>query len=130
VGKVLSSKKRVAAISGHFQLALAIYGIIEVARRFYSADKVPDFGLMIIVSAFALIGNALTLYLLQRSKNKEAHIQAGAIFISNDVIINIGLILAGALVYFTHSKIPDLTVGAIVFIIVGRGAFRILRLSK
>ena len=52
------------------------------------------------------------------------------IFTSNDVIVNIGVIIAGALVYFTHSKIPDLIVGAIVFVIVARGAFNILKLSK
>lgn len=130
VGKAVSSKKKVAAISGYFQLALAIYGIFEVARRFLGHDETPDFKLMIIVSLCALVGNAITLYLLQKSKNKEAHIRAGSIFISNDVVINAGVILAGILVYFTHSKIPDLIVGTIVFMIVGLGAFRILKLSK
>jgi len=130
VGKAVSSKKRVAAISGYFQLALAIYGIFEVARRFLGHDETPNFKLMIIVSLCALVGNAITLYLLQKSKNKEAHIRAGSIFISNDVVINIGVVLAGILVYFTHSKVPDLVIGAIVFLIVGRGAFKIMKLAK
>ena len=52
------------------------------------------------------------------------------IFTSNDVIANIGVIIAGGLVYFTNSKFPDLIVGAIVFILVGQGAMRILKLSK
>lgn len=56
--------------------------------------------------------------------------QASMIFTSNDVIINIGVIVAGALVYFTSSNLPDLIVGTLVFMLVARGAYRILQLSK
>lgn len=56
--------------------------------------------------------------------------QASAIFTSNDIIINLGVILAGGLVYYFESKIPDLVIGSVVFIIVFRGATRILRLAK
>src|SRR5574344_2336640 len=84
----------------------------------------------IIISILALIGNGLCLYLLQKSKSKEAHMQASMIFTSNDVIVNLGVIVAGGLVYLTNSKYPDLIVGTIVFFIVGQGAFKILKLSK
>lgn len=83
---------------------------------------------MIVVSLFALIGNAVTLYLLQKSKSKEAHIQASMIFTSTVVIVNIGVMAAGALVYFTASNLPDLIVGTIVFVLVGIGSYRILKL--
>jgi Co/Zn/Cd efflux system component len=130
VGHIVSKKKRVAKISGYFQLILAVFGFIEVIRRFLGPEAVPSFQIMIIVSFFALIGNALCLYLLQKSKSKEAHMQASMIFTSNDVIVNIGVIIAGILVYFTHSKYPDLIIGTIVFFLVAKGAFRILKLSK
>jgi Co/Zn/Cd efflux system component len=81
---------------------------------------------MIGVSIFALIANAICLFLLQKSKSKEAHMKASMIFTSNDVIINTGVILAGVLVLLTNSKYPDLVIGAIVFLIVVRGAIRIL----
>ena len=100
-----------------------------LARQDLTA-KYLSFQTMIIISSLALIGNATSLFLLQRSKNKEAHMQASVIFTSNDVIANIGVIIAGGLVYFTNSKFPDLIVGAIVFILVGQGAMRILKLSK
>ena len=93
-------------------------------------EPAPDFHLMIIISLLALVANAICLYLLQKSKSKEAHMQASMIFTSNDVIANLGVIIAGILVYLTESKPPDLTVGIIIFIIVGRGAYRILQLSK
>lgn len=130
VNRSIEKKKQIANISGYLQLALAIFGIIEVLRRFFRHDTSPDFLNMIIISLLALIGNAACLYLLQKSKSKEAHMQASMIFTSNDVIVNIGVILAGILVYFSNSLIPDLIIGSIVFVMVALGAKKILQLSK
>lgn len=130
VGGGVARKKNVALAAGYFQLALAVLGFAEVIRRFVGHEEMPDFHLMIIISMLALAGNAICLYLLSKSKSREAHMQASMIFTSNDVIANLGVIVAGVIVYLTDSKLPDLTVGAIVFIIVGRGAYRILQLSK
>ncbi len=130
VGSTVARKKRIAGVSGYFQLTLAIIGFIEVIRRFIEYKGVPDFKMMMIVSGLALGANALCLYLLQRSKSQEAHMKASMIFTSNDVIINLGVIIAGVLVFLLDSKYPDLVIGAIVFILVTRGAFSILKLSK
>lgn len=130
VGSTVFRKKKVARLSGYFQLALALIGLIEVIRRFISVEAVPDFRTMIIVSILALVANSICLYLLQKSKSEEAHMKATMIFTSNDIIINTGIIVAGILVLLTHSKYPDLIIGAIVFLIVVRGAFRILKLGK
>ena len=130
VGGTVARKKRIAGAAGYFQLALAVLGFAEVIRRFVGHGETPDFQLMIIISLLALVGNAICLYLLQKSKSQEAHMQASMIFTSNDVIVNLGVIVAGIIVYLTASNLPDLIVGTIVFILVGRGAYRILQLSK
>jgi Co/Zn/Cd efflux system component len=130
VGGTMTRKKNIAKSAGYFQLTLAVFGFIEVIRRFIGTGTIPAFQTMIIISILALIGNGLCLYLLQKSKSKEAHMQASMIFTSNDVIVNLGVIVAGGLVYLTNSKYPDLIVGTIVFFIVGQGAFKILKLSK
>ncbi len=130
VGGTVSRKKDVAGIAGYFQLALAFLGFAEVIRRFLGRGETPDFHLMIVVSLLALAGNTICLYLLQKSESKEAHMQASMIFTSTDVIVNLGVIVAGILVYLSASKLPDLIVGTAVFILVGRGAYRILQLSK
>ncbi|CAG0986048.1 MAG: transporter [Anaerolineaceae bacterium] len=130
VGAAFARKKTVAKMSGYFQLFLALIGFLEVVRRFIGLEILPDFRTMISVSVLALIANSVCLYLLQRSKNQEVHIKATMIFTSNDVIINLGVITAGLLVNWLNSGIPDLIIGAIVFIIVTRGAFKILSLAK
>lgn len=130
VGGTMTRKKNIAKSAGYFQLTLAAFGFIEVIRRFLQLEPVPAFQTMIVISILALIGNGLCLYLLQKSKSQEAHMQASMIFTSNDVIVNLGVVVAGGLVYLTNSKYPDLIVGTIVFFIVGQGAFKILKLSK
>jgi Co/Zn/Cd efflux system component len=131
VGGTLLLKKRIAKLAGYFQITLALFGFAEVLRRFFGAEKLPDFSTMIIVSVFALVANGICLYLLQKSKSKEeAHMQASMIFTSNDVIINLGVIAAGVLVNWLHSNKPDLIIGTIVFVLVIQGAIRILKLGK
>ncbi|MDT0687366.1 cation diffusion facilitator family transporter [Salegentibacter sp. F188] len=130
VGGAISRKKKVAKFSGYFQMALATLGFMEILRRFFSESEIPMFQWMIIVSIFALLGNLISLWLINKAKSKEAHMQASAIFTSNDIIVNGGVILAGVLVYFLDSKWPDLVIGGIVFTFVMRGAIRILKLAK
>ncbi len=131
VGGTLIRKKKVARLAGYFQITLAVIGFLEVLRRFFGAESMPEFSTMIIVSIFALIANGICLYLLHQTKGKhEAHMKASMIFTSNDVVINLGVITAGVLVFLLESNKPDLIIGSIVFIIVIRGAIRILKLGK
>jgi Co/Zn/Cd efflux system component len=130
VGKAISRKKFVAKLAGYFQFTLAVIGFVEVLRRFIGSEGLPDFQTMIIVSIFALIGNVASLMILQKTKSKEAHVQASMIFTSNDIIVNGGVIAAGILVNLLDSRIPDLIIGGIVFSVVIRGSFRILKLAK
>ena len=131
VGSTRVKKKSISKIAGYFQIVLALLGFLEILRRFFSSESAPNFQSMIIVSILALIANGFCLYLLQKSSSKnEIHMKASMIFTSNDIIINGGVIFAGCLVYLTASAVPDLLVGAIVFILVLQGALRILRLSQ
>jgi len=100
VGGTVIKKKRIAKIAGYFQIALAVIGFIEVLRRFFGEEKLPNFSTMIIVSILALIANGICLYIL------------------------------GVLVNWLSSSKPDLIIGTIVFVLVIQGALRILKLGK
>jgi Co/Zn/Cd efflux system component len=130
VGSHLAHKKKIAEISGYFQLSLAVLGFVEVIRRFLGAGDLPVFQTMIVISLIALAGNVASLLVLQRAKTDEVHMKASMIFTSNDIVANLGVILAGVMVFYSHSKIPDLVIGALVFLLVARGALRILKLAK
>ncbi len=129
VSASLAFKKRTALLSGLLQTGLALLGFSEIIRRFYFTETVPDYILMIGVSAAALAGNAASLAILQKARSGEVHIQSSMIFTSNDILANAGVIAAGIITLFTASPYPDLIIGSVVFAFVMQGAFRILRLS-
>lgn len=130
VGGSLLKKKKIARLAGYFQIILAIIGFAEVLRRFFGEEILPDFTTMIVVSLLALIANSISLFILNKAGSSGAHMKASMIFTSNDIIINTGVIIAGLLVNWLRTGLPDMIIGAIVFIIVIQGAVRILKLGK
>jgi Co/Zn/Cd efflux system component len=54
--------------------------------------------------------------------------KASVIFTSNDVIANLGVVVAGILVYVFDSPLPDLIIGCIVFYLVTKGAITIFKI--
>ena len=129
VGGPMVRKKQLARYSGYLQLSLAVFGLAEVTRRFVVAEDIPDVSTMIIVAVLALAGNVATLIILNRARRGEAHVEASWIFTSNDIKVNGLVIVSGLLVAATASRIPDLIAGALIFIVVARGARRILALA-
>ena len=128
VGRAAIYKVRAAHLSGWLQLALAAGALAEVVRRFiFGSDPEPSY--MMVVAFGALLANVACLWLVSGQRQRGAHMRASWIFSSNDVIANAGVIVAGALVAWTHSRVPDLVVGAIIAAVVVSGAVRILRLK-
>lgn len=129
VGKLVSYKRRAARFSGYIQLLLAVMALSEVARRYmYGAE--PNAPYMIAVAFVALIANVSCMALLAKHREGAVHMKASWIFSTNDVIANIGVIIAGVLVYFTKAGWPDLVIGTIIAVVVLRGAVSILRISS
>jgi Co/Zn/Cd efflux system component len=99
----------------------------DVARRLVGGSA-PEPPAMIGVSAMALAANVACLLLVARHRHGGAHMKASWIFSTNDVLANLGVVAAGALVAWTGSRLPDLVVGTAVALLVLAGATRILRL--
>ena len=127
VGRPSAAKLRAAHASGLLQALLAAGVFADVARR-WVAGSAPEPPAMIGISSLALAGNVACLLLLARHRHGGAHMKASWIFSTNDVLANLGVIAAGALVAATGSRVPDLVVGTIVAGLVLLGAVRILRL--
>lgn len=127
VGKASASKLKAAHASGLLQLVLALGALAEVARRFVQGSE-PEGWAMSAIAIVALAANVACLVLVSRHREGGAHMKASYIFSTNDVIANLGVILAGALVAWTGSPYPDLVIGTGIGAIVLWGAVRILRL--
>jgi Co/Zn/Cd efflux system component len=129
VGGSAGKKLSIAHLTGYFQGFLAVTGLAEVVRRAIGGEGIPDFRIMIVLSCIALIGNAATLLILNRSKGAGVHMKAAWICTAVDVQVNALVIASGAAVYFTASRIPDLIVGGIIFLLVANGSRKILKLA-
>ena len=127
VGRGPALKRRAARLCGGLQLLLAAAALAEVVRRArFGSDPEPP--LMVLVSLLALAANVTSLWLLARHREGGVHMKATYICTTNDVLANLGVIAAGALVGWTGSPWPDLVIGTAIAALVLRGALRILRL--
>jgi Co/Zn/Cd efflux system component len=129
VGKSILHKAKAAQISGYFQLLLGVIILIDITRRLFLGSE-PISSLMIGMGFIALIANVACLVIIRNHKNDEVHMRASWIFSANDVIANMGVIIAGVLVVWLDSRVPDLVIGCIVSIVVLRGAWMILKDAK
>jgi Co/Zn/Cd efflux system component len=127
VGKAASTKLRAAHLSGVLQGVLALGVLADVVRRL-ATGSAPEAPAMIGISALAFAANVSCLLLIAKHRHGGAHMKASWIFSTNDVLANLGVIIAGALVAWTGSRIPDLVIGTAVGLLVLGGAVRILKL--
>jgi Co/Zn/Cd efflux system component len=129
VGRAHASQARAAFVSGMLQGVLGLGMLAEVARRVVVGSE-PVSTVMMGVGAAALVANVACLVLIARHRDGGVHMRASWIFSTNDVIANLGVIVSGALVALLHSRLPDLVIGAVVSLLVLRGAVRILREAR
>ncbi|MGT2807960.1 hypothetical protein DIX60_03655 [Streptococcus iniae] len=130
VGKSLLFKKKVSALAGYFQLILALLGFLQVIYRCLNHDYLPNPLGMFVIALMALLANLISYYMVLKVDQTEVHIKASKLFTSNDIVINIGVMLSSLLVYFFQSPIPDLIIGSLIFALVLKGALKIIALSK
>jgi len=129
VGRSRMFQANTATASGFVQIVLGLGVLMEVIRRFlYGSDPVSM--LMISVGAVAFAANVWCLTLLAKHRGGGVHMRASWIFSVNDVIANLGLIVAGCLVLYFDSGIPDLVIGTAISALVVRGGVKILREAR
>ncbi len=129
VGRAAMVKAHAAWISGWFQIGLGLLVILDISHRFIMGSE-PVSMLMIGVGLLALVANITCVYLISAHREGEVHMRASWVFSKNDVIANLGVIVAGALVSWTGSRYPDLVIGLLVASVVVYGGVRILRESR
>jgi Co/Zn/Cd efflux system component len=126
VGKSDVLKFKSAKFSGFAQISLSLLVLADVLRRFILGSD-PVSTLMMGVGVIALVANVICLALIAKHRDGGVHMRASLIFSKNDVIANLGVIVAGALVWALGSRYPDLVIGSVIAVIVFRGGLQILK---
>jgi Co/Zn/Cd efflux system component len=128
-GASVHGQRRAARASGWLQLGLAGMVLAEVVRRAIEGGE-PRSDVMMAIGVLALLANVTCMVVLAGHRSGGAHMRASWIFTTNDVLANLGVILAGQLVAVTGSAWPDLLVGTAIALLVGSGGLRILGMTR
>lgn len=111
---------------------MGMFGIVVIVSTIYKAfvAGIPQAEVMGIVGFLALLANVFSAFLLFNYRKGDSNRQSVWICSVNDAIGNIAVLLAGAGVFITSSKYPDLLVAFIIATLAIRGSIKILNQAK
>lgn len=115
-----------ATASGVLLIVLSLGVVGDVIRRF-GAGAEPLGPAMIAMALVATAVNALCIRLLARDRRADVNLRAAWTFSVNDFLSNLGIVVAGALVYLLGRNWPDLVVGLAIAAVAAYGGVEILR---
>jgi cobalt-zinc-cadmium efflux system protein len=122
-------KRSAARLSGIMLVIFAIWVLFDALRRPFFGPE-PAGVTMMAMATFAAVVNLICLRLLKPLKTDDVNLRAAQTFSVNDFFSNGGILIAGALVMWTGSWIPDVVVGLVVAAVAVFGGFEILRDAK
>jgi len=126
LGRATIWKNRAAMSSGVLQLLLGIGVAVQAVVRM-SMDYLPDPTTMGIFGVLALVANTISFFLLMRYRDGDVNMRATWICTRNDMINNIGVLIAAALVARLSSPLPDLVIGLLIAAIVIHSAWGVIK---
>jgi Co/Zn/Cd efflux system component len=121
-------KNRAALTSGIFQMILGL-GILIQPIYLLSTNNVPDAFSMGVFGGLALIANTICFFLLMAYRDGDINMRATWICTRNDMINNVGVLIAAGLVYWLASPLPDIIIGLFIAAIVMHSAWGVIRES-
>ena len=121
-------KAGVAVFKGALILVLGLGILVNVAVKMQSGVP-PSSSLMMLFGGAALVANLISVILLWRFRAQDVNMASTFECSRNDVISNVGVLIAAVLVAATSSPWPDIVIGLAMAAIVLRSAVRVLNES-
>jgi len=125
LGRAVHWRARAALTSGVLQLLLGL-GVAAEAVWKMTSNGLPDTATMGLFGVLALLANTLCFVLLTQFRDGDINLRATWICSRNDMIGNVGVLLAAALVTWSGSSFPDIAIGLAIAAVVIHSAWHIL----
>ncbi len=125
LGRAAHWRARAALASGLFQLALGTGVAVQAMARVF-VDGLPDTATMGLFGILALAVNSVCFLLLLRFRHGDINLRATWVCSRNDMIGNLGVLLAAGLVIWFDSLWPDIIIGLMIALVVIRSALHIV----
>lgn len=126
LGRPMFWRNRAALVNGGLQLLLGAGIAVEAVSRFFSGT-VPHAETMGVFGVLALVVNTICFILLARFRDGEINLRATWICSRNDMLGNLGVLLAAALVVWFNAAWPDIVIGLLIAGVIIHSAYRIIR---
>jgi len=115
-----------ALAKGGFILAFGLAVLGEAAYKVFH-PVMPGVETMGIVGTIALAANIVCFSLLYRHRADNLNMSSTWLCSRNDLIANVGVLVAAGAAYLLASRWPDIVVGCIIAVLFLRSAFSVLR---
>lgn len=125
IGRSLKWNASISLIKGIIMTAFGLWVVFHAIHRFTNPE-LPIAETMGWVGGLALAANLTCASLLLRFRNDDINMRSTWICSRNDVIANLGVLLAAALVAVTNTRYPDLIVGLCIATLVLHSAYSVL----
>jgi cation diffusion facilitator family transporter len=119
-------KAGAALVKGGIILVFGVWVIIEIVLKLLHGVT-PTSSLMAIFGGVALAANVTCMLMLWRHRDEDINMSSTFECSRNDVIANIGVLIAAAGVWQTEQAWPDIAAGSIVAALFLRSAIRVIR---
>jgi Co/Zn/Cd efflux system component len=126
VGRGAAWQARAAVLKGAVMAAFAVGVLVQVAVKI-AQGLIPNAQVMSVVGVLALAANLFCLFQLWRRRGDDINMRSAWVCSRNDVIGNVGVLLAAVAVGLTGSPWPDIIIGLLVAGVFGRSAVQVIR---
>ncbi len=121
-------KAGAALAKGSFMLVLGL-GVLGEAYFKMLRPVMPIVKMMGLIGGLALLANLVCFFLLYRHRGDNLNMSSTWLCSRNDLIANIGVLMAGASSYMLTSRWPDIIVGIVIAGIFMKSALYVMRQS-
>lgn len=118
-----------AFAKGIFMLAFGLGVLGEAVYKVY-VPLMPGVETMGIIGGLALAANFVCFILLYRHRDDNLNMSSTWLCSRNDLIANVGVLLAAGSSYLLASRWPDIGVGSLIALLFLHSAFGVLRQSR
>ena len=115
-----------ALAKGGFMLAFGLGVLAEAAYKVFN-PVMPGVETMGVIGSLALAANIVCFALLYRHRADNLNMSSTWLCSRNDLIANVGVLVAAVAAYLLASRWPDIIVGGVIAALFLRSAFGVLR---
>lgn len=119
-------KTRISIVKGSIMLLLGATVLLEVVLKLIS-PVVPKADVIGVMALIVLVANSICLFLLTPHRRADINMQSAWLCSRNDILSNIGVLIAGGFVYLMNSAWPDIIVGVLISFLVLRSSWGVLK---